>query len=155
MLTAFIAAAVLLGIALLLGWLASRGVPLVRYVALLSCAFGIGAVVMGFVALAAGFTRVYLYGNGLVHARNGRARTVAWPEISELRVMRAGGQGMQTLIAGKTLAYVVTVHNGRKISIQAEASHERNPVGEQLIAVAQHLGRPVAITDARGRPTQR
>jgi hypothetical protein len=98
------------------------------------------AVVLAFGALIAGFTATYLFAGGLAHTKNGKIQVVAWPEVDELLLWRAGGK---TSIAGKLLCYYVVTFDGRKVPIELQSAKGDTTLGEQLQQIVKSLGRPV------------
>ena len=130
-------AVVLFGVTVLLAYLK---IPFTRFIAIGTCALAVGAVVLAFMALAAGFTGAYIYADGLVHSKNGRLQVAMWPEVSEMLLWRAGGKGM---LAGKLLAYYLVTFDGRKLAVEARMVDDRDVLGDQLRAIVTHYGRPV------------
>ena len=98
------------------------------------------AFVLAFAALVAGFTATYLFTGGLVHTKNGKVQVVAWPEVDELLLWRAGGK---TAMAGKLLCYYVVTFDGRKVPIELQSAKGDKTLGEQLQQIIKGLGRPV------------
>jgi hypothetical protein len=124
-----------------LGWLTSE--IRLRALAWLTVLCFIGAliaVVLSFAALLAGFTATYLFAGGLVHTKNGKVQVVAWPEVDELLLWRAGGKSS---LAGKLLSYYVVTFDGRKVPIELQSAKGDKTLGEQLQQVVKGLGRPV------------
>lgn len=110
------------------------------YLAFLCLIGALIAVVLAFGALIAGFTATYLFAGGLVHTKNGKVQVVAWPEVDELLLWRAGGK---SAMAGKLLCYYVVAFDGRKVPIELRSAKGDKTLGEQLQQIVKSLGRPV------------
>ena len=81
-----------------------------------------------------------LFAGGLVHTKNGKFQVVAWPEVDELLLWRAGGK---TAMAGKLLCYYVVTFDGRKVPIELQSAKGDKTLGERLQQIVTGLGRPV------------
>ena len=126
-----------------LGWFAT----LIHFRPLAFVAFFIGvSAVVWFVrsllAVFAGFTASYLYTNGLVHTKNKKIEAVAWPEVDELLLWKAGGKP-DGFLYGKLLNYYIMTFDGRKIAVEAQSAKGDKTLGEQLQQAVARVGRPV------------
>ncbi|GAA2687398.1 DUF6585 family protein [Actinoplanes palleronii] len=114
-----------------------------RPLALLACpmiVIGLVVIVYAVMALAAGFTATYLFENGLVHTKNKKVDAVAWTEVDELWLWKAGGN---TALAGNLLSYYVVTFDGRKVVVESAVGKGEQPLGPRLEQIVAQLGRPV------------
>ncbi|GAA4588784.1 hypothetical protein BJY16_008676 [Actinoplanes octamycinicus] len=126
---------------ILLAWLGS--LIDFRPLALLGCPLMVvGVVVLGYAlaALFAGFTATYLFEQGLVHTKNKKLDAVAWSEVDQLWLWKAGGNNALT---GKLLCYYVVTFDGRKVPVEVAVAKGEQPLGPQLEQIVAQLGRPV------------
>src|SRR2546430_9640177 len=95
------AAVALVLVGLGLGWVTTQiHLRALAWLAFLCFVGALIAVIFAFAALLAGFTATYLFAGGLVHTKNGRVQVVAWPDVDELLLWRAGGE---TAVVGQLL----------------------------------------------------
>jgi VanZ family protein len=135
------AAVVLIGVGLGVAWLAAQiGFRALAYLALLCFVGALIAVVLSFAALLAGFTATYLYAGGVVHTKNGKVQVVAWPDLDEMLLWRAGGK---SAIAGTLLCYYLITFDGRKVPIEKQSAKGDKALGEHLQQIVKNIGRPV------------
>jgi hypothetical protein len=135
------AAVALVLVGLGIGWLTSQiHLRALAWLAFLCFVGALIAVIFSFMALFAGFTATYLFAGGLVHTKNGKVQVVAWPEVDEMLLWRAGGK---TAMAGKLLCYYVVTFDGRKVPIELQSAKGDKTLGEQLQQIVKGLGRPV------------
>lgn len=135
-----VGAGVLLGFALLWGWLgATTGVRVLHSIGLLCLALAVVAVVLACAAPVAGFTATHLYENGLVHTRNRRVQAVAWSEVDEMLIRRTDGSAA----AGTVLAYSLITRDGRRVPVEALSRAGDNALAARLEEIVRSLGRPV------------
>ena len=135
------AAVALVLVGLGLGWVTTQiHLRALAWLAFLCFIGALIAVIFAFAALLAGFTATYLFAGGLVHTKNGRVQVVAWPDVDELLLWRAGGK---TAMAGKLLCYYVVTFDGRKVPIELQSAKGDKALGEQLQQIVTKLGRPV------------
>ncbi len=135
MLFTWVLAAALIGAAVLLGWLGVTALARVAFSA------GVVSVLVGFVALLAGFTGAWLFAGGVVHRKNGRSTAAAWSEVREVLLWRGAG-----LLQGKLLCYYVMTTGGRKLGIEARPTDDSDVFGQQLRAAAAARG--VAVVES-------
>src|SRR5262245_21306921 len=110
------AAVVLILIGVGLGWVPTKtGIRPLGFLTCILIVIALIIVVYSVMALFAGFTATYLYRNGLAHTKNGKVEVVAWPEIDELWLWKAGGK---TGIAGMLMCYYVVTFDGRKVPVE-------------------------------------
>jgi hypothetical protein len=114
----------LFGVAFLLALLG-----ILRFVAIFVFAASVVSLLIGVVALFAGFTAAYIYEHGLVQTKNGRRKVATWNEVTELLLWRAGGN---TFLAGTVLCYYAKTRDGRKLSVEARFVDDRDAFGELL-----------------------
>ncbi|SDS60420.1 DUF6585 family protein [Actinoplanes derwentensis] len=134
------------GIALILGgflvgWISS--LIDFRPLAFLACpmiVIGIIVLIYAVMALFAGFTATYLFENGLVHTKNKKIDAVAWSEVDQLWLWKAGGDNVLT---GHLLTYYVVTFDGRKVPVEAAVGKGQEPLGPRLEQIVAQLGRPV------------
>lgn len=137
------------GVTALLAW---TGIGLLHGVALVTCAGSVAAVILALAALAGGFTGMYVYTDGVVHAKNGRLRSARWDQVVELLLWRASGS---TRLAGRLLAYYVVTRDGRKLGIEARSIAGVDEFGERLKQLVSDHDLPVvegAPAAGRSRP---
>ena len=101
---------------------------------------GLFALVLAVAAIRGGFTATYLYQNGLVHTKNKKVDVVAWSEVDQLWLWKAGGK---TALAGKMLNYYVVTLDGRKVLVEAHVAKGEQPLGALLEQTVAQLRRPV------------
>ncbi|GAA1653386.1 DUF6585 family protein [Actinoplanes couchii] len=126
---------------ILVAWIGSAlDFGALRFVACPLMVFGV--IVLGYavMALFAGFTATYLFENGLVHSKNKKLETVAWPEVDQLWLWKAGGDNFLT---GQLLCYYVVTTDGRKVPVESAVAKGETPLGPQLEQIVAQLGRPV------------
>jgi len=126
-------------------WLASVEVgDLGLYIIL--CAIGaVVAVVFAFWGLAKGFTAGYVFQQGLIHTHNRSVEVATFAELDEVQQWHGNG-----LTAGKILGYRVVMFDGRRWWFDGETPKDKSHhLGENLMAMARHVGRPVVY---RPRP---
>lgn len=134
------------GIALIAGgilvaWIGSLiDVGALRFIACPMLVFGVIVLVYAVMALFAGFTATYLFENGLVHTKNKKIDTVAWSEVDQLWLWKAGGDNILT---GQLLCYYVVTLDGRKVPVESAVAKGEQPLGPQLEQIVAQLGRPV------------
>jgi hypothetical protein len=136
-----VVAGVLVASGFLLSWL--TGIVELRVVAFLAFVCFVLALIvfaMSLAALASGFTATYLYERGLVHTKNVRLKTVAFSDVDELLLWRAGGK---TALAGTLLAYYVVTRDGQKIAVEAKSKSGEDSLGLRLQEIVREHGRPV------------
>jgi hypothetical protein len=132
----------------LVGLVASRSG--VGPLGVLAVPFLAGAVVAAIKAirnLLVGFTTTYLFANGVIHVKNGRATVVPWSDVDKL---------LLTYFAGEHVCYHLATLNGRKLRIELESSDGDPNLGLEMAHKVEQLGRPIVAvgpSSRRAHPT--
>jgi hypothetical protein len=136
--TGLVASAVLLGLMWLLSWFQSQwAFFLWRWLALAICPVFVLSVLYTLIAPFGGFKGTWRYDGGLVYRKNRKVTVLAWSEIDEVQLWKAGGDGV---MRGKLLSWLVIGYNGAKIDIDAK---EDKSFGEEICGIVASLGRQV------------
>jgi hypothetical protein len=137
-LTGLAASAGLFLLLLGLSWL-YKAVPffLFRWAGLAICPAMVVTLIYSFIALFGGFKGTWRYDNGLAYRKNGKVSTLAWNEIDQVLLWRAGGN---TSLRGKLLSWVVVGYDGTKIDIDKKTDES---FGEEICAIVAAHGRSI------------
>jgi hypothetical protein len=108
--------------------------PIQRVVTVVFASLGLIAFAFAIRALALGARAYFIYAEGLVYLRNGKAQIVGWSDVTGLTAVHG--------TRGTPRHYQLRLRRGRPVAVPLSTVDGRDPFVDQLVAIVRGHGRP-------------